>query len=33
MIGGRSSPKAELATAQAVFKAAKLNFIVISPGE
>jgi hypothetical protein len=32
MIGGTSKPtKAELATAQAVFKAAKLTFIVIAP--
>jgi hypothetical protein len=31
MIGGRSKPKVELATAKAVFKAAKLTFIVIAP--
>jgi hypothetical protein len=31
MIGGVSKPKAELATAQAVCKAAKLTFIVIAP--
>jgi hypothetical protein len=31
MIGGRSKPKVELATAKAVFKAAKLTFIVTAP--
>lgn len=33
MIGGMSKPtKVELATAQAVFKAAKLIFMLIAPG-
>jgi hypothetical protein len=32
MMGGRSkAPKAELATAQAAIKAAKLNFMVMTP--
>jgi hypothetical protein len=31
MMGGKSNPKAELVTALAVIKAARLKFIVIAP--